>query len=471
MAARSSNVVRQLCAVLAHEETARLADADLLARYVQERDAAAFETLVRRHGPMVHSVCRRILRNEQDAEDAFQATFLVLVRRAASLHSPSTLASWLHGVAYRTALEARSAAARRRVKEATVLPRTVVPDEPWVELWPVLDEELGRLAEKYRTVIVLCDLEGKTRREVARQLGCAEGTVASRLARGRGILAKRLARRGFTGSCVALALANGAASAHVPAGIVFSTVAAAGSCAATGAAAKAFVSTEVVALSEGVLKSMLLTKVKSAIAVLLVLGITVLGAGGLISTTLGTEPAADPPANPDDLHKRVVELKQQLQQMQQKIARLEQETQPRRSERSTCDTSFLAQRFKYKVPIEIGLTQNPEGGRIEIREIWGTRPRIEIGGQYLVRGKYTLPPGEQRGMLYFYATAGGAWGQTEVLDLQSTRVDKQSGEFALVHGMAGPGYFHLYLADAERYSRCFANVYFGSGDNVYRNKP
>ena len=215
---------------------------------------------------------------------------------------------------------------------------------------------------------------------------------------------------------------------------------------------------------------MLLTKVKSAIAVLLVLGITALGAGGLISRTRATGPDMQEQgrANPEDLHARVLELKQQLQQMQKKIARLEQETQPGRNERSRCDTAFLAERFKYRVPFETGRTQTREGGRIEIREVWGTRPLIDVGGQYLVRGKYVLPPGE-RGKLYFYATAGGAWGAiTTTLDLQSIAVDKQEGEFALVHGMSGPGQFHLVLADPERYSNYFADMYFGTGDNVHR---
>jgi hypothetical protein len=149
---------------------------------------------------------------------------------------------------------------------------------------------------------------------------------------------------------------------------------------------------------------------------------------------------------------------------------LEEETQPRRSERKP-DVSFLADRFKYKVPFEIGRTQTSEGGRIEIREVWGTRPRIEVGGQYLVKGKYVLPPGV-RGMLHFYATAGGAWGAIPTtLDLQSTAVDRQEGEFALVHGMLGPGNFHLILTAADRYSRWFADVYFGTGDNVWREKP
>jgi beta-lactamase regulating signal transducer with metallopeptidase domain len=134
------------------------------------------------------------------------------------------------------------------------------------------------------------------------------------------------------------------------------------------------------------------------------------------------------------------------------------------------DDNFLANHFKYRVPFETGETQTRNGGRIEIREVWGTRPKIEVGGQYLVRGKYVLPAGEH-GKLYFYATASGPWGETASLDLQSTEADKQQGEFALVHGMAGPGYFHLILTDPETYSRWFANVYFGNGDNVYREKP
>src|SRR5215813_2535384 len=119
-------VVRQWRGLLVTRENAALTDADLWECYVRQRDEPALETLVRRHGPMVLGVCRRILRNEQDAEDAFQATFLVLVRRAASLRSPSTIANWLHGVAYRTALEARKAAARRRAREAAVPSRAVM---------------------------------------------------------------------------------------------------------------------------------------------------------------------------------------------------------------------------------------------------------------------------------------------------------------------------------------------------------
>jgi beta-lactamase regulating signal transducer with metallopeptidase domain len=131
------------------------------------------------------------------------------------------------------------------------------------------------------------------------------------------------------------------------------------------------------------------------------------------------------------------------------------------------DTAFLAKRFKHRVPFEIGRSETQAGGRIEIREVWGTRPQIEIGGQYLVRGKYRLPPG-QPGRLYFYATASGPWGETASLDLQATELEGQEGEFALIHGMAGPGSFHLILTDPDRYSQWFANVYFGTGENVQR---
>jgi hypothetical protein len=272
---------------------------------------------------------------------------------------------------------------------------------------------------------------------------------------------------------VAGAVADGAAPACAPSALVVSTVTA-----ARFAAARGGLSSAVAALTEGVLKSMLLTRLKSAIAVLLVLGMVTLSAGVLISRTRATEQAGggadgqeQPKAQRDDLHGRVVELKRQLQQMQRKIARLEQQTLPRHDERNPRD-AFLAHRFKYRVPFEIGYTETREGGRIEIREVWGTRPRIEVGGQYLVRGRYVLPRGE-RGALYFYVTATGAWGLkgSATMDLQTTILDREKGEFTLVHGMAGPGYFHLYLASPQRYSRYFANVYFGTGDNVWRKKP
>jgi beta-lactamase regulating signal transducer with metallopeptidase domain len=131
------------------------------------------------------------------------------------------------------------------------------------------------------------------------------------------------------------------------------------------------------------------------------------------------------------------------------------------------DIGFLPKRFKHRIAFERGRTQTQNGGRIEIREVWGTRPQIEVGGQYLVRGKYVLPSSKP-GMLCLHATADAPWGQAASLDLQSMPVDEPEGEFELIHGMAGPGHFHLVLTDAEKYSQWFADVYFGTGDNVYR---
>src|SRR5262249_1201188 len=210
-----------------------LTDGQLLARFIEHREPAAVAALVRRHGPMVWGVRRRILRNHHDAEDAFQATFLVLVRKAPSIASRELLANWLYRVAYQTGLNARAAAAKRKARErqVTEMPEPAVAEpDLWRDLLPVLDEELSRLPEKYRAVIVLCELEGKTRKQVARQLGMPEGTVAGRLARARVLLAKRLARHGLTlsGGALAAVLAPHAASAGVPTAVVSAAIKAAG---------------------------------------------------------------------------------------------------------------------------------------------------------------------------------------------------------------------------------------------------
>src|SRR5262249_51080549 len=249
-----------------------------------------------RHAPMVWGVCRRILANYHDAQDAFQATFLVLVRKAASIASRKLLANWLYGVAHQTALKARATAAKRKVRErqVTEMPEPAVSEQDlWPDLQPLLDAELSRLPDKYRAPLVLCDLEGKTRKEAARQLGCPEGTVAGRLARARVMLARRLARHGLmlSGGALAAALVHGAASANVPAAVLSSTIKAAGVYAAGRAAASGAVSAKLVALTEGVLKPMLLPKPKTASALILVAA--VLAAG--VSLLKFPLPAAEPP--------------------------------------------------------------------------------------------------------------------------------------------------------------------------------
>src|SRR5262249_34368415 len=153
---------------------AGLTDGELLEAHLRRRDEAALAALVRRHGSMVWGVCRRVLHNHHDAEDAFQATFLVLVRKAASIVPRDMVGNWLYGVAHQTALKARTTTAKRRRRERTLtgMPEPAMAEQPvWRDLQPLLDEELSRLPDKYRAVIVLCDLEGKTRKEAARQLG------------------------------------------------------------------------------------------------------------------------------------------------------------------------------------------------------------------------------------------------------------------------------------------------------------
>jgi RNA polymerase sigma factor (sigma-70 family) len=263
-------LLRTVCAPSAEPQT----DGQLLGQFLARRDEAAFVVLVRRHGPMVLGVCRRVLGNAHDAEDAFQATFLVLVRKAAALTGRAVLGDWLHGVARHTALNARRAAARRRAKERSMAEREVQGEEVRDDWLPLLDEELARLPQKYRQPIVLCDLKGKAHHEASRALGLPLGTLSGRLSRARAMLARRLARRGLALSAGALA-APLSASAGVPAGLVTATVEAAGLLAAGRAAG--MISAQVIALTEGVVKTMLLRKLKTATAVLLVLGAAALG--------------------------------------------------------------------------------------------------------------------------------------------------------------------------------------------------
>jgi RNA polymerase sigma factor (sigma-70 family) len=296
---------------------AGLSDAQLLERFINRHDSTALAVLVRRHGPMVWGVCRRVLHNHHDAEDAFQATFLVLVRKAASIASRELLANWLYGVAYQTALKARATVARRgsRERQVTDMPEPeVVERQLWHDLQPVLDRELNGLPDKYRTPIILCDLEGKTRKEAARQLGCPEGTVAGRLARARVMLAKRLAKHGLavSGGVLAAVLSQETASAGVPTAVVASTINAASCLVAGPTVAAGAISVKVVALTEGVLKAMRMTKLKIATAVLLVASTVALTCGALAGqqepssrddgkTKVAVKPAGPPTEDQDKL--------------------------------------------------------------------------------------------------------------------------------------------------------------------------
>jgi RNA polymerase sigma factor (sigma-70 family) len=268
-----------------------MADGELLARFVRSRDEDALAALVRRHAPMVWGVCRRLL-NHHDAEDAFQATFLVLVRKAADVRG-QTVANWLYGVARQTAVRLRATAGKRGRRETQVvnMPEPTMPEARDTDLQRVVDEELSRLPDHYRGVVVLCDLEGMTRKEAARQLGIPEGSVASRLSRARTLLAKRLAQRGvvFSGSAAAV-LSAGSASASAPPALVASTIKVANLLAAGQAAG--VVSVKVAAITEGVVKAMFMTKTKSVLAVMLVVA-ALAGVAGLIYQTQAAEPPKD----------------------------------------------------------------------------------------------------------------------------------------------------------------------------------
>jgi RNA polymerase sigma factor (sigma-70 family) len=290
-----NGVLQDLRKFVLRHEGAGLTDGQLLECFLRNRLEGAFTALVQRHGPMVMGVCCRVLPNVHDAEDAFQATFLVLARKAAGIVPPDAVAAWLHGVAYRTARKAKAMTARRRLKERQfreTRPTATTAKDAWEELQPLLDEELSRLPEKYQSAIVLCDLEGKTKKEAAGQLRCPEGTLSSRLTRGRRMLAKRLARRGVAlpAGSLAVLTGQGAASACVRTSLVVSTGKAAALFAGGHTTDPGAISPKVAALTEGVLKAMLLTKLKIATVVMLALGVLVASAGLAAYHALAAEP-------------------------------------------------------------------------------------------------------------------------------------------------------------------------------------
>src|SRR5438105_2120404 len=249
-----------------------LSDAELLERVRRRRVESAFAILLPRHGPMVLAVCRRILDNLHDAEDAFQATFLVLVRKAGSIRKCDSLASWLYGVAQRVAVKARARTARRRSQEgrAAAMPHQEQSnDMTWQDLRPILDEELAGLPEKYRAPLVLCCLESKTQEQAAAELGCPRTSLASRIARARHLLRERLARRGviIPAGLLATALAHETAQAAVPALLTIATVRAALRI-SSGHAPAGAVSTQTFMLADGVVKAMSATRWKLGAALL-----------------------------------------------------------------------------------------------------------------------------------------------------------------------------------------------------------
>jgi RNA polymerase sigma factor (sigma-70 family) len=288
----------------------------------------AFEALLRRHGPMVLAVCGRVLRHEQDAEDAFQATFLVLARKGSVIRPRDLVGNWLYGVAYRTAMKARAMNAKRRTKErdAAQVPRPeATADGAPEELLAALDRELHRLPDKYRAPVVLCELEGRPRKEAARLLGLAEGTLSWRLARARKLLARRLAGFGPGAPAGVLALA-------LPRAVPPSLLASTAKVAAGESLAAGVVSARVLALTERVAKAMFLSKLKVVPAVVLALVVSA-GAVGVTYRAVAADPGPASPearAAQDDLEALRLEveaLRKGLQATRERVKGLEGEVQ------------------------------------------------------------------------------------------------------------------------------------------------
>lgn len=285
MASKRTNVLlKHVRKILTAQEIEQLTDRELLRRFAQERDEAAFAALVRRHGPMILHACQRVLHNWHDAEDAFQATFLVLARKAGSRKWEESVSTWLYLVAYRLALKIQASRVRpfmhrpRPVEHSTENPLEVASDR---EVSGLLDEELSRLPEKCRAPLVLCSLEGFTRDEAARHLGWSLGTFRRRLEQGRALLRQRLERRGLPVSAVLAALLGSEETtrATVPLALTQSAVQMGMQTALGKAVPGAIVASRAAVLAEGVMKGMWFFKAKIALAAVLVLGIAGAGAG------------------------------------------------------------------------------------------------------------------------------------------------------------------------------------------------
>jgi RNA polymerase sigma factor (sigma-70 family) len=265
-----------------------LGDAQLLERYLFARDEAAFEALVKLHGPMVLGLCRRVLRDPRDIEDAFQATFLILIRKAATIRDGGHLSNWLYGVAYRVASRARTDTIRRRVRESSVGDMTAMPvsEIDVLGIGPELDQELTRLPAKYRAPLVMCYLNGRTHEQAAAELGCPLGTVRSRLSRGRDLLRRRLTSRGYPPTAAILSpttsLPAQLLSEAVPSSLVSTTIETAVRLASFKGLQAGAVSVSVLALTQGVLTTMKLAQFKWIGLTLLA---TSLSAGGVIAVS------------------------------------------------------------------------------------------------------------------------------------------------------------------------------------------
>ena len=387
MAVGQVNSVLRLIRTLAETEaTRKIADGELLRRFLSERDEASFKALVRRHGALVFRICMRVLCNEQDAEDAFQATFLVLARKAGAVQRRGSVGSWLFGVAYRVSSDLRKNTTRRRIRERQLKEKPST--DPFAEMsvreaLETLDCELALLPDKYRGPLILCCMEGLGREEAALQLGLSVTVVKSRLERARELLRERLARRGLTlpGVLLVATLYQHAASAAVATVLVDSTVKSA-SLVAAGSAATAVVSSRIAALAEGMVKAMMFAKLKYATAIVLVT--TALGAwmGGVGYRALaGDEPGAAVKVAPPVQEER--ELRKQVDQLKEELTETRVERDLRA--RQAITTQRLADKLKEELAAAridlqkaVNETRDPEQQVLQLqKELAATRKTLD----------------------------------------------------------------------------------------------
>ena len=325
--------IRRLRRARSVAEGDHLSDAQLLQRFAQQRDEAAFEVLVWRHGTMVLNVAQRLLRQSVDAEDVFQATFLTLARKASAIRRGTSVGSWLYKVAYRLALRARQTAARRHRYEQPGIETASAPlESDDAEVSAVLAQEVDQLPERYRAVVVLCYLQGATTEEASRLLGCPRGTVLSRLASARQRLRQRLIRRGFAPATALAAVSFGETASATPAVALVACVVRAALPFATGGAAVPIVSPQAAALAEGALEMMMWNKIKIAAALVCVIALVGTGSGWLARGRNAVEnplPAAEPLTKKEALPKAAPDpaekIKEQITMTEMRLAQLADE--------------------------------------------------------------------------------------------------------------------------------------------------
>jgi RNA polymerase sigma factor (sigma-70 family) len=313
-----------------------LGDGQLIELYRARRDEAgelAFAVLVERHGPMVLGVCRRMLPDPEDAADAFQATFLILVQKAATVRVSDSLGPWLQGVSRRVAFQARTASTRRRARERAGLDHASVPwsspggECDWIELRAVVEDEVARLPEKYRRAVVLCDLERISHQAAAVQLRSPIGTIDSRLSRGREILRRRLVRRGLAPVALGALAAAQTSSAAVPSTLAQVTLGAAIQLSAGTPLPAGLVSASVLNLVKGAQRAMVLSRIKFVAGFLIATGVMGAGAGALLGQERKEGPAA---AGTDTLRiqsgpqnrSRLAALEERLRALEQRLDQL-----------------------------------------------------------------------------------------------------------------------------------------------------